>query len=55
MLPPQKLACFAVMRNPQENIKNSTPQKYACFAGFFRLTACHNATSTLQKHTCFCA
>lgn len=24
MLPPQKLACFAVMRNVQENIRNST-------------------------------
>lgn len=31
MLPPQKLACFAVMRNAQENIRNSTPAKNCLF------------------------
>ena len=31
MLPPQKYAFFAVMRNAQENIRNSTPAETYLF------------------------
>ena len=45
MLPPAEICFFAVMRNAQENIRNSTPQKRTCFAGFF------SSNSLAQRHT----